>query len=418
MATEPIGVSMYNVGFGDCFLLRFPTPDRERRVLIDCGSIKRGVPAGTDAIVERLIEDVTDDGVARIDVVVATHRHKDHVSGFDNEAWRDVVVDEVWLPWIENPSDARAQQILHEMASFALSLQAEAASLRGLSEAERQLVDHVIENTMSLNDGQRLDLSNDAAMATLHRGFSGGAGGAERRFLSRSPDPLDSKALPGVIVHRLGPSRDEAVIRDMNPPSDESFLRAAPGGGTDPGALLPFPSTMGPPSGLPSGLIGRLERMSMESTVLGAVALEKAVNNTSLMLAFEVGEAVLFFPGDAQWGAWAVNLEDERTRQLLKRTTFYKVGHHGSHNATPRTFVDEVLNESHPASIVAAASVTTHGRFTEIPKAELLRELEHKIGQHRVIRSDDPPAVGSEGVSVMSGADRVPLRIDFEVPVR
>lgn len=79
-----------------------------------------------------------------------------------------------------------------------------------------------------------------------------------------------------------------------------------------------------------------------------AIALTGHINNTSLVLAFELGEdgPVLLFPGDAQAGSWAswsglkwdVRYRDH-TRQvtgadLLRRVVFYKVGHHGSHNAT------------------------------------------------------------------------------------
>jgi hypothetical protein len=37
VARGQISIRMYNVGFGDCFLVRITTPDGERRVLVDCG---------------------------------------------------------------------------------------------------------------------------------------------------------------------------------------------------------------------------------------------------------------------------------------------------------------------------------------------------------------------------------------------
>lgn len=52
---------------------------------------------------------------------------------------------------------------------------------------------------------------------------------------------------------------------------------------------------------------------------------------------------MLLFPGDAQYGNWmswddaAFPLgggEEISVKELLARTVFYKVGHHGSHNAT------------------------------------------------------------------------------------
>lgn len=423
---DRVKVSMYNVGFGDCFLLRFPHPDGERRVLVDCGSIKGAITGGTKAVVQQLIEDVTDaDGTPRIDVVVATHRHRDHVSGFSEKLWTTVEVKEVWLPWTEDPDDPTAWRILNEMAGFASALEQQRdLGLSGISEPEQELLEHVIANT--------LGLSNESAMTALHRGFRNGRSGTPRRFLSRSAQPLDCPALDGIIVHVLGPSRDEAIIREMNPPSDESFLRAAADGAAlNDGDKLPFPvvGEVLPQMMVDDELKERLKRMSIEAAVLGAVALEKSVNNTSLMLAFEIGDSVLFFPGDAQWGSWEQNLDDPRTRELLERTSFYKVGHHGSHNATPVTFVEDVLGKADDSHVVAAASVVSHGRFTEIPKHELMEELGHKIGAERVVRSDDPPvdASNSTGISVIAGdgseagsggdgSPEKPIRVDFAIP--
>lgn len=416
MAADTVKVSMYNVGFGDCFLLRFPGLDRERRVLIDCGSIKQGKAGATEVIVRQIIEDLSSEGPPRLDVVAMSHRHKDHVSGFANEAWGDVEVGEIWLPWIENPGDDRARQILQEMASFAFSLQEEMKALKALgrfSAAEKELIDHVISNSLTL--------SNERALNTLHRGFKGGTA-SPRKFLSRSASPLDTNALPGVTVHVLGPSKDEEVIRDMNPPSKESFLRAAAGLDTgETGDFLPFPISSEFPTEPGDVLKDFLRQIADESALLGAAALEGAVNNTSLMLVFEVGDAVLFFPGDSQWGSWKVNLDDPLRRQLLERTTFYKIGHHGSHNSTPVTFAREILNNTGiPGSMIwAAASVTPHGKFTEIPKSGLLTELGTRITQpKRVVRSDKPPTSSSApaGLKVHKRNGK-PIRLDFEVPI-
>ena len=418
MASEVVTVSMYNVGFGDCFLLRFPGPDRERTMLVDCGSIKQGTAGGIDLIVEQVIKDITRDGKARIDVIAMSHRHKDHVSGFGNDAWRDVEVGEVWLPWTENPDDARARQILQEMSSFAASLQREVTddpTALGILPAEQELLDHVIDNTLTL--------SNDKALATLHRGFKASMGPIPRRYLSRSPDKLTTDALPGVSVHVLGPSRDEEVIRDLDPPSAESFLGAAAGlTDLDLSDRLPFPDSPPPlGSAASQALKDRLREIANRSAVLAAATLESAVNNTSLMLVFEVGEAILLFPGDSQWGSWKINLDDQLRAELLERTTFYKIGHHGSHNATPVTFIESIINTlGGPASEVwAAASVTRHGRFTEIPKPTLLQELGKKVGDaKRVVRSDQAPSARSapDSLRVIRKSGNV-LRIDFEIPV-
>jgi hypothetical protein len=75
-----------------------------------------------------------------------------------------------------------------------------------------------------------------------------------------------------------------------------------------------------------------------------ALAMNNATNNASLVLAFELSKAgkVLLFVGDAQagnWRSWSEGEFDDGGTQvtvedLLGRTVLYKVGHHGSHNAT------------------------------------------------------------------------------------
>jgi len=133
----------------------------------------------------------------------------------------------------------------------------------------------------------------------------------------------------------------------------------------------------------------KLENIGEGTELEVAVQLEDAVNGTSLMIVFEMGKACLFFPGDAQNGTWKAALGDPEWRELMKRTNFYKVGHHGSHNATPKEFVFDVLKQG----FKAMASVRPIKTFKFIPKSELMTALKEKPG--RIARSDlpeeDPP---------------------------
>lgn len=75
-----------------------------------------------------------------------------------------------------------------------------------------------------------------------------------------------------------------------------------------------------------------------------ALAMNSQTNNSSLVLAFELepGGKVLLFAADAQrgnwlsWGdnSWEIGTSTVSAKDLLARTVLYKVGHHGSHNAT------------------------------------------------------------------------------------
>ena len=81
-----IKIRMYNVGFGDSFLLKVPTDDGERRILVDCGFHSGGKGKFSDQdLVKQIKADL--DGQP-LHVVVATHRHQDHISGFgEKDLW-------------------------------------------------------------------------------------------------------------------------------------------------------------------------------------------------------------------------------------------------------------------------------------------------------------------------------------------
>jgi beta-lactamase superfamily II metal-dependent hydrolase len=384
-----VEVRMYDVGFGDAFLLRFPDKQRTRKVLIDCGSIKKGsapISAVARGLVAAAREDEPD-GQPRIDVVIATHRHRDHVSGFSNAMWRKVDVGEVWMPWTEHPSDPKAKEVRDIQSSLAVAL---TASLRAAGEVKFQ---RVAENA----------LSNATAMETLHRGFLHPEK-VRRRFLPEDAEQriVESEALPGLLVHVMGPARDSDVIRDMNPPAGSSYLRlrhSLDSSGDAPEAFRPewwlasdrfseeyrFLATLVP---RPDRKRMRVPGQEFERGV--AIALDYAVNGTSLMLAFETGRAILIFPGDAQWGTWNRAINDPEWNALLKRTSFYKVGHHGSHNATPRKFVElfEPRKSRDADPFWAMASVRPVQQWKSIPRGPLLEALRRRT--RKVIRSDKP----------------------------
>ena len=101
----------YRVGFGDCFLLTFHyARGGDRHVLIDFGSTGR--PKGIKAdLMTRIARDIATECNGKLHAVVATHRHKDHISGFateeDGSGTGDIIrglnPDVVVQPWTEDP---------------------------------------------------------------------------------------------------------------------------------------------------------------------------------------------------------------------------------------------------------------------------------------------------------------------------
>jgi beta-lactamase superfamily II metal-dependent hydrolase len=383
---------MYNVGFGDSFLLLFPAPDgRRHKVLIDCGVHRSASvnPPPIKDVIAQIIKDVTDkDGVPRIDVVIATHRHQDHVLGFENADWDSVVVQEVWMPWTEHPKDKQAKKIREAQSKSASRAFAMAQRMIRLSltPAEREKIERAM--VIASNN-----LTNKKAMKTLHSGFSDTVPFALRRYLpeNESGQTLEPSVLPGVKVHVMGPSRDPDVIAVMENDSEMYHLLATFADSSD--VWPPFRSerTLTPAQfatsykhlALSKSTITAATHLGDVDQFAAAAQLEGAVNGTSLMLMFEVGEGFLLFPGDAQWGTWEQALSNDQWRELLERTNFYKIGHHGSHNATPITFVEKVLGKN----FWAMASTGPTKKWTKIiPRKKLLEKLRAK--SDKVIRSD------------------------------
>ena len=396
MSDRHVSIRMYNVGFGDCFLVTIPTSAGDRRILFDCGSMAKG-NKDMDEMVDQLLDDLREfSDPPRIDVIVCSHRHRDHVSGFAKPAWNEVDVGEVWMPWTEDPDDSEATRIRQAQVSLAAALTRDVnvrLSAAGLGDDDRAELEAF--RDLAMNAGL-----NESAMDMLHQGFLKRQA-IPRRFL---PEPdsdnenelvtrFTTPLLPGVVIHVLGPSRDEEVIRDIDPPAGKSYMHLAAFDTDNPDVIADAPDafssdwwTDGDPF-----LVGPKDRERIQQFSLGfsspvAAALDAAVNGTSLMLLLQIDDLYLLFPGDAQWGTWNAVLRSPRWSKLLKRVRFYKIGHHGSHNATPKEFVEKTIDKN--LGVIAMASTRKFGKWP-VPLPELLDEL--TLRDVKIARSDLPP---------------------------
>jgi hypothetical protein len=131
-----------------------------------------------------------------------------------------------------------------------------------------------------------------------------------------------------------------------------------------------------------------------------ALQLDRGVNNTSLVLAFEFIDSgrVLLFPGDAQIGnwlswkelKWPVGQGTVTSADLLARTIYLKVAHHGSQNATPQKQGFDLLTSADLSAFIPTNKVdAVKVHWGEMPYDGILTALETKT-KGRVIRADDP----------------------------
>lgn len=403
--TDGVTVRMYRQGHGDCFLLAFATeaPDKPFYVLIDCG-LKPGSqdfihPAASGTgfkkgpRIDEIVKHIGKSTGNHLDLMVVTHEHQDHVNGIwkkTNPYFKDIEIDKAWFAWTEDPDDELANTLRERHKDQLLGLVNARNQLVGLAmddQSRRKLgrLDTLLELETGSDNVANAPIA--FAVADINRSINkqglrlikqkaAANGGIE--YLR----PGDERKISpkGAKVFVLGPPRDEDLLTDENPKGNEAFpddqspahgfsmLAAA---GVDPGERKsPFEARFHlsfsdiTPDAFVTNYYGhdqideqadktevsphapwrRIDNEWLYSAESLALQLNTGINNTSLVLAFELpaSRKTLLFAGDAQRGnwvswpgnAWGSGDEKVTVRDLLGRTVLYKVAHHCSHNAT------------------------------------------------------------------------------------
>jgi hypothetical protein len=116
------------------------------------------------------------------------------------------------------------------------------------------------------------------------------------------------------------------------------------------------------------------------------------------VLAFEFKDSkkVLLFAADAQIGnrkswqnlTWSVEGNNVSARDLLARTLFYKVGHHGSQNATAKSGLELMASPDLSAFIPTNEVDAKKVRWGQMPFPGIVVRLK-ELSSERIIRADD-----------------------------
>jgi hypothetical protein len=205
--------------------------------------------------------------------------------------------------------------------------------------------------------------------------------------------------LLGVKIHVLGPPTLEQsdAIRKMRTHDADQFWHLL-AGAPNARALTIGPRVLPPRLQVPASgrwFRDRLESLTGQQMLEIVRTLDDQMNNTSLILLFEVCGKKLLFPGDAQIENWSYALEDapdaDHTQTLLRDVDVYKVGHHGSLNATPKKGLWEHFTKRKNRRLWTLLS-TMHGKHgsaksgTEVPRKPLLKTLEV---ESRLLNTDE-----------------------------
>ena len=423
-------IRMYRQGLGDCFLISLPRKgDEPYYVMIDCGVILGTADPST--IMTKVVENIVAATGGEIDLLIATHEHWDHLSGFiqAKDSFDKLKIREVWLGWTEDGTDPLTSKLKKEK-------NAALASLRlGLSH-------------LQLAGARAGDAAAELSGILEFFGAAKGAstGDALDNVRKMSPKlryclPTDAPTEPagtGTRFYVLGPPHDEQKLRKINPSARdketyglalEGLQMFMDGAGTalqDTDLGRPFDRQYEIPFPYARGMDffkeqywkadSEYEWRRIDTDWLGgsselALQLDSLTNNTSLVVAIELSDEgdVLLFAADAQVGnwlswqdlSWTVDGKTVTGPDLLKRTIFYKVGHHGSHNATLREKGIELMERLRVAMIPVDQDMAVKKRWGHMPLDEIVAALDERTKPRNgvVLRVDKPMPPSQEKVA-------------------
>jgi beta-lactamase superfamily II metal-dependent hydrolase len=403
--TPSIRIRMYRVGFGDCFLVSFPLASGEtRHILIDCGVH----PAGDAGVMPQVVQDIATETNRKLALVLVTHNHKDHLSGFAScaQEWRSFQVDNVWLPWTEKPGDPEALALRQKQLALAAAISRHIA-LQPPAPAVRAAVEGVLQ----------LLGANEDALSLLNAGVNGG----QVSYLKAGASFADAAGIPGLAVKILAPPCDQKFLARLNPPASERFLRAA----GDPelegfDQIHPFPKkwvVLAKSNLVYEALTERDKNLLAVAATNAedlAFSLDDAMNNTSIVSHLCYRGKGMLFAGDAQYGNWQSWIGSAEAASILASTNFIKVAHHGSENATPKSVVEGL-----PQKAFAAMISTQNKPWASIPLGRILDAISAR--SLAAVRSDSLPIPGAPAGPTLTklpqGFKQGKLWFDYLLPV-
>jgi hypothetical protein len=139
-----------------------------------------------------------------------------------------------------------------------------------------------------------------------------------------------------------------------------------------------------PPAGVDAGVFYDLVASRRQYHLENLLSIDKAANNSSIVLFMEWRGWKLLFPGDAEERSWKIMQRDD----LLQPVHFLKVSHHGSYNGTPDLETLEKILPLNPTDDRPRRAImsTCENVYNGIPARS---QLNAKLGQRCELKSTE-----------------------------
>jgi beta-lactamase superfamily II metal-dependent hydrolase len=452
---DELRIRMYRVGFGDFFLVTVPTDEGPQHILVDCGVTPGKTKKGDIGTIKDAVAHMAEVTGKTLALIIVTHRHQDHIIGFSRSAdiFKDFKVGAVWMSIWETEYDPNekketkkksfAAEFQEELTSFALGMQVRLAA--GSDTPDFDEIMAMLENATGVDRASLAAAGGDepakkpgkgggtnaASLAFLKTGL-----GVEPEYYGKGDKPKLPKALKnaGLTAEILGPppldrvdflklmDLKKGVGQYLGESSDDGEVKAfdpfggawhAEAGDYKPSAFREWTreSKENPRAAMEAAI------QSAQPSLLftAAKTLDGMLNNQSLVVLFTINEKKLLFAGDAQGGNWeywmfggtpekapSVDTIDKKSKAILANLDFYKVGHHGSTNATPISAVETMAGDFASMCSTQEDSFGTVANQSEVPRVPLLAALAKKS---KIVRSDHfPVTVKGNEVPAVDGA--------------